>query len=755
MWRRWPRDERCPAKLDGGWSGSTGYGAMTTALNGSTRLSATSLWRWQWDLLAGLAPERGWLAVALGVSLGEIALRAAAEEGLWAHEGFHWPDRVVITAAGVLLVFGCTWPLYWLGCACRAAAGSGHWRRRLAAGLLASAFFVALCGYAVGWLAQWRTGLFPDMDTLYFAARNRTMLWHYAVQAEPRSLVMLGVAAAGAAGVAGWLAWRMVAGSGCGEAPAWRLGDGLLVLALAASSVNGVVLWYRDPPGPVQQSRQWWNDRRPGGSLALAYRLSPVVTLTVGPRLLPAEQAAVTVAPEELGPLKASVPPVRERRPPDLSLILIQIESLRYDVVRRVYQGREVMPTLNRLARGGLLFTRAYAPSTHSNYSDPALLSSLYPLRTVHHHYYSAADPWPKCLVYEAAGRHGCATAVFSSQNETWGGMDQFLKSRHLEVLFDSRSAGVATFVSDSDPGFAQYTWATGNAGKLDDRVTVERAIAWIEQCRRAGRPFCLCLNFQSSHFPYMLPADAPRPFTPYQMDFPGSFVSYPRDKVPVVRNAYYNALSYIDQQLETLVEYLDREDLRERTLLVLIGDNGECFYENGVCTHAGPPFEPAIHVPLIFHCPGRIAPGEEDYLTQGIDVVPTALARMGLPRSPCFQGIDVLAADRPPAERRLALVHNCTLVRATADAVITALGWKYVFDRKTQRGTLYDLRRDPGEQMPLEAQYPAVAQVLDKVLKRWREVQLAYYARPEYYGRYYPPPSPVLSPADYQVLAR
>jgi arylsulfatase A-like enzyme len=352
------------------------------------------------------------------------------------------------------------------------------------------------------------------------------------------------------------------------------------------------------------------------------------------------------------------------------------------------------------------------------------------------------------------AKRHGCATAVISSQNETWGGMDAFLASRNLDLFFDSRSADAPTYVADSDITFARYATEAGMAGKLDDKATVSRAIQWIDDCRKAQRSFVACINLQTSHFPYLLPKGAGKPFQPCDMDFSASFVSYPRDKVPVVKNAYYNALHYIDQQLATLVDYLDRSGLREKTLIVVIGDNGECFYENGYSTHAGPPFEPAIHVPLVMNCPGTIEPREEDYLTQAIDVVPTALALMGLPPSPCFQGTNVLAADRMPPERRIALVHNSTLVRATADAIITATGWKYVYDRKTKAGALYDLVADPGEQMPVHAKHPAVAATLHRILLRWRDVQLAYYARPDYYGIYYPPP-PRLSDADYDVLKR
>jgi arylsulfatase A-like enzyme len=532
--------------------------------------------------------------------------------------------------------------------------------------------------------------------------------------------------------------------------------DGILVILLAPSAVSLVALAYGDQPGPVRQTREWWKDARPGRSLTIGYRVNPLLTAAVGPLLLRDDLEGIELFPHDLGRARAAPIDARPlKQQPSVSLILIELESLRHDVLFLRHQEREVMPTLNRLAASGLSFARAYAPSTHSNYADPAILSSLYPLRTRHHHYYSPVDPWPKALVYDVAKKWGYETAVVSSQNETWGGMDGFLKSPNLDLLFDSRSAGALTYVSESDPSFARFATESGTAGKLDDHLTVERAIDWIKGCSSRNKPFVLCMNLQTSHFPYVLPRRAEAPFQPSELNFSVSFAKYPQDKVPIVKNAYYNALHYIDQQLARLVAFLDQTGLRERTLLVIVGDNGECFYENGYCTHAGPPFEPAIHVPLIMNCPGTLAPRQEDYLTQGIDVVPTALRVMGLPLSPCFQGTDVLAADRLAPERRLAFIHNCTLVRATADAVVTAIGWKYVYDRKTQNGTLYDLRSDPGEQTPLQARYPEVAQTLHRILQRWRDVQLAYYARPEYYGIYYPPPPPQLSDADFALLSR
>lgn len=708
------------------------------------------------NIATGLAPTGGWFRCACAVASGELVARAMHEQGIWAHDGFSWHARLLLSITSALIVIAATWPLHWVACLAGAGRAAGSVKAALLSIVSGATLFAGLLAYLASWLAMWRIGIFMDRDAIYFASQNLRMLLYYVLQSERGLVFSLAAALCAIVALAVWLTLRGRASSSlhlpCAR---WRFADGCITIALAACAVAAAAVFYGDGPETGETPKDWWNQTRRGRTLAIAYRLNPIVTATAGQLMISENSYAVDLSPPELGPLRALTRDERGSAKPSLSLIVIEVESLRHDVVFLQHQGREVMPTLNRLAAGGLQLTRTYAASTHSNYADPALLSSLYPLRARHHHYYSLADPWPKALVYDVAKPHGCATAVISSQNETWGGMDAFLHSSNLDLLFDSRSSKASGYVADSDITFARFASATQSAGKLDDRETVARAIEWLGVCQRAGNRFCLAMNFQTSHFPYVVPADGPRPFAPANMDFRASFVNYPMEKVAIVKNAYFNALHYIDRQLAALVDFLDAQGLRDSTLLVIVGDNGECFYENGYCTHAGPPFEPAIHVPLIMNCPGTIAPREEDYLTQGIDVVPIALRLMGLPLSPCFQGTDVLASDRIPEERRLAFIHNCTLVRATADAVVSALGWKYVYDRKTNNGALYDLRIDPGERMAVQGKYPEVAETLHRILSRWRDVQLAYYARPEYYGIYYSPRTPQLSDADFAILQR
>jgi arylsulfatase A-like enzyme len=435
----------------------------------------------------------------------------------------------------------------------------------------------------------------------------------------------------------------------------------------------------------------------------------------------------------------ASVAAVRNRP----SVIVVAVESLRHDVIYQTHQGREILPHINRLASGGLQLSRAYAESTHSDYADVCLVSSLYPLRTRQHHYYEPSDPWPVTRIYDLLEPLGYATAIISSQNEAWGGMDHFLASDRLDLFYHPETSRAPTWISSMDRGFSIEVASGGLvAGKFADAHTTDRAIEWIEQQVRAGQPFFLSMNFQSSHFPYLMPEDVPRPFAPYDLSRDISFVDYPKQQVEVVRNAYYNAIHECDRQIGRLVAALKSLNQLDNTILVVTGENGEAFHECNHVTHASDPVEPVIHVACVMYAPRYLSARVEEYPFEHVDLAPTVLGLIGLPRHPNFQGIDILAADRPPIEDRLTFCHVLSSL-AEADSIMQAGRWKLTIDQRSGQATLHDVVDDPWQERDLLATQPQLAGRLQQLLQQWRQQQLAYYHFPLYYLNYFPPAPP------------
>ena len=660
-----------------------------------------------------LAPNAPALAGAAGVATLEAALagRAAAFAG----PGDAVAAWLVLAALWLVVVA-------LLVAAARAAARLPR-PLRIAAGLLAAVVLAgAVFFHAIGWAYRFQSGDFVGVDAARFALRDLAGLLHYLRAAQPGALWTVGLgsvaAGAGAAALLPPLArrgWR----AGAAPAPArWA------VLALLAA---GVAL--------TAPSR--------------GVRLDPAVAFTVDASRAPAARPIRPVlAHADLVPLAATprVPPPPADGP-RRHVLLVAVESLRPDVIGLVHAGSLVMPRLTALAATGRLFRRTWATSTQSNYSDPSVASSLYPLRTRDYLRYAAADPWPRTLLWDVLKPAGYATAVISSQNESWGGMHAFLATPALDLFYDpERQPGnVPSHVSRRDLAMMQALESGElNAGSFHDEHTVDVAIDWLR--RRRDRPFVLAMNLQASHFPYALPEGWRPPYEPAMLDPTVRFFQPPAEKLPLVRIAYWNALRYADEQIGRLLDALAADGRLDETVIAVYGENGESFGEGGRALHAAEPVEAALRVACLLRAPGSIAPGVDDYPTTLIDVVPTILARLGYPPHPGFQGIDVLGPGRPPAEERLLFAHVNTPL-AGADVVVQGGRWKFTYDARAFAERLADLAADPLERRNLVDAEPAIARRLRGALDAWRERQLAYYAFPFYHRAYWPPAPPALAP--------
>ena len=480
----------------------------------------------------------------------------------------------------------------------------------------------------------------------------------------------------------------------------------------------------------------------------LAHRTNPLVTLvvSVGESVFDEpihdcleDADLVAMDTYRWRPPDDAARPVGAAKP--ISIIFIAVESLRSDVVHQRPAGRAVTPTMHQLATDGIEFTNAYSQSTHSDYADVAVLSSLYPLRTRRHHYYRRSDPWPKTLLYELLKQGGYATAIISAQNEKWGGMDAFLESPQLDLFYDAERSGQSTHRPAIDYGFSTEV-AAGvlTSGKLDDRIVTDQALAWMAEQIAKEQPYFVSINFQSSHFPYALPPNCERPFQPCEIDFDASFMHYPPEKTEIVRNAYWNSLVLIDAQVDRIVSSLRRQGTLDETLIVLYGENGEAFHENGLVTHAKQPIEPAVHVPCVMFCPSLFGPREESYPFELIDVAPTVLGLMHWPAHANFQGMDVLSDQRPSLDNRCLFLHTELQGVSRVDAILWAGRWKLFYDRESGRHGLFDLANDRQESRNLLHVQPEMADKLTEMLLEWRHKQLAYYHFPYYYANFFPP---------------
>ena len=94
-------------------------------------------------------------------------------------------------------------------------------------------------------------------------------------------------------------------------------------------------------------------------------------------------------------------------------------------------------------------------------------------------------------------------------------------------------------------------------------------------------------------------------------------------DQVRAARRAYYGAISFVDEQIGSVLGALDDSGLAEDTIILLIGDHGEMLGERDLWYKMNF-FEGGARIPMIVHAPGRFAPHRVAASVSLVDLMPT-----------------------------------------------------------------------------------------------------------------------------------
>jgi arylsulfatase A-like enzyme/Flp pilus assembly protein TadD len=339
---------------------------------------------------------------------------------------------------------------------------------------------------------------------------------------------------------------------------------------------------------------------------------------------------------------------------------------------------------MDALAAQGTRFENALAQVPITPPSHAVILTGTYPMYNGVRGFTSGPLPKGVGVLAEAFQRHGYDTAAFVSS-----------------AVLES-SWGFGRGFKEYDDRFTVRRVEIGNPAAIERRAeeTVGHLLAWLQsrpQSGAAASPFFVWLHLYDPHAPY----DPPEPF----------YTQY-------AGHRYDGEIAYADSQLARLVDYLRKEHLYDRTLIVLMSDHGESLGEHGEDEHGFFIYESTLHVPLIFKLPSGMGTPHLDRRPVGIiDVAPTLLDLLHLqdPLSRQFQGTSLAseilgkgtASERP--------VYSETYYPRDSFGWselrgVTTERFKYI---QAPRPELYDLRSDPEEAHNLYAERASLAAAL------------------------------------------
>jgi arylsulfatase A-like enzyme/Flp pilus assembly protein TadD len=376
---------------------------------------------------------------------------------------------------------------------------------------------------------------------------------------------------------------------------------------------------------------------RPACPLLLAAALS--ATACVGCR----DKAA------NLGPTAA------DARPP---LVLISIDTLRWDHVPAYgYRGVET-PAIDSLRRDGILFETAYSHVPLTLPSHASMLTGLLP--TEHgvrvNMGYALADRHP--FLPQLLREHGYATGAAVSSFVLRG-------TTGMERGFDLYEDGI------------DYSSGHGLAGsQRSGGETLERSLAWLSSA--AARPFFFFLHLYEPHAPY----DPPEPYA---------------SRYPL---AYDGEIAAADRVVGDLLAELKRLGVYERAAILLTSDHGDALGDHGEQGHGMFLYRSTVQVPLILKLPERRSAGSSVATpAQLADVAPTLLELAGVPARPEMTGRSLLQLAGQPAAARPSYAETYyTRLYFGWSELRAILDGRYAYVDSSEP-ELYDLTADPGQE--------------------------------------------------------
>jgi arylsulfatase A-like enzyme/cytochrome c-type biogenesis protein CcmH/NrfG len=372
------------------------------------------------------------------------------------------------------------------------------------------------------------------------------------------------------------------------------------------------------------------------------------------------------------------------------NLLLITVDTLRADHVGAYGWTRARTPALDRLAREGIVFDRAYAAAPITLPSHASMLTGRYPPgHGSRDNGIRLADAVPTLATELHA--HGFATAAF-----------------------------VAAFPLDHqfglNRGFDLYSDRLGHepdgrpANERPASQVIDEAIAWLRSPGPKGparpappaRPFFLWVHLFEPHAPYGR-ADTGRP----------------------VLDRYDDEIATADREIGRLLDALG--PAADETLIVAAGDHGEAFGEHGEFAHSIFVYDTTLRVPLILCFPA--ASSGRGSVPRGlrvadpvslVDIAPTVMRALGGEMKDA-DGLDLAPAfGGSPLPRRELYAESFAPLVEFGWAPLRALRagpWKYI---AAPRPELYNMENDAGERIDLAAAQAAVVQGLDQRVGRY-----------------------------------
>lgn len=354
------------------------------------------------------------------------------------------------------------------------------------------------------------------------------------------------------------------------------------------------------------------------------------------------------------------------------NLLYIFADQWRYHAIGHVGEDAVLTPNMDAFAKESVCCDQAISSYPLCSPHRSALLTGKYPL---------SCGLWTNC-------KKGLAISpCLATQEITFGdvlkgeGYDTaYIGKWHLDSsdmnYYEKPESGSEHWDAYTPPGPKRHGFDFWHSyGAMDDHLsphywedTPERIdikkwspiherevlIDYLDTKRDKDKPFCAVLSWNPPHPPYDEVPQEYKAMYEGPLAFRDNVPQQMRDD-PIYREhfkEYFGAISGVDEQFGIIMDYLEKQDLLDDTVVVLSADHGDCMGSHGLYGK-NIWYEESIRIPLYIR-DGKTEAKSVDCLIESCDQMPTLLDLLDVAIPPTVEGKSFrpMFEGKPEAEK-------------------------------------------------------------------------------------------------------
>ncbi len=413
------------------------------------------------------------------------------------------------------------------------------------------------------------------------------------------------------------------------------------------------------------------------------------------------------------------------------NVLMISVDDMN-DWVGCLGSDRVPTPNIDALAKRGLLFTNAHAPSPKCAPSRAAILTGRRASTTglySNSHWWRPAYPGLVTLPqhfknhgYYAAGggKVHHHTDGFNPPDQ-WDEYFDLIADQNLVADYFKRRGENRRFFTEKMPRHPNNSLDWGPMEVDDMEMGDGHTVRWAMEflAREQAKPFFLAVGLFQPHLPFYAPKkyfDAlPLGSVHLPINKVGDLDDVPpggqalaalrrndlrmieeHDELQRCMQSYLAGIAHADALVGILMEAFDQSAYRDNTIVVLWSDHGYAFGEKDHFAK-NTLWERSTHVPFIMAAPGVTTPGTRSRRPVDLTCLYPTLTRLcGLPVPEGLDGVDISPLLKEPNR---VWPHPAVIDFLPGNTAIRTEDWRYIrYDEGRAGEELYHLRKDPEE---------------------------------------------------------